>query len=236
MLLILASGLPDFSAISRSCSIRKPWAGLSPSIPPVSPRGTLRFERYVPSSYNTSNITNSEFSPGFLGMVFLCCFFAVCSADRQNETGASVTRAFGFGEIFAVICMLYRGGMVIWQSRAVTKAAELTLTLAARRRGLTGKWRFAIPGEMGESLAMLRVAAVCLFALSALAQPARADWPFEQGLTSPRRSGEVAAGAREFFGPNQRPRPARTPHNHLPTSAQSAPHCRHIRRHEWRTS
>ena len=28
---------------------------------------------------------------------------------------------------------------------------------------------------------MLRAAAVCLFALSALAQPARADWPFEQG-------------------------------------------------------
>jgi hypothetical protein len=39
-----------FSAISRSCSIRKPCAGLSPSMPPISPRGTLRFERWVPSS------------------------------------------------------------------------------------------------------------------------------------------------------------------------------------------
>jgi soluble lytic murein transglycosylase-like protein len=28
---------------------------------------------------------------------------------------------------------------------------------------------------------MLRAAAVCLFALAAVAQPARADWPFEQG-------------------------------------------------------
>lgn len=28
---------------------------------------------------------------------------------------------------------------------------------------------------------MLRAAAICLFALAALAQPARADWPFEQG-------------------------------------------------------
>ena len=28
---------------------------------------------------------------------------------------------------------------------------------------------------------MLRAAPICLFALSALAQPARADWPFEQG-------------------------------------------------------
>jgi hypothetical protein len=54
-------------------------------------------------------------------MVFLCCFFAVCSADRQNETGASVTRALGFGEIFAVISVLYRRGMVIWQSRAGRK-------------------------------------------------------------------------------------------------------------------
>jgi soluble lytic murein transglycosylase-like protein len=36
-------------------------------------------------------------------------------------------------------------------------------------------------GRTGESLVVLRVAAVCLFALSALAQPARADWPFEQG-------------------------------------------------------
>jgi soluble lytic murein transglycosylase-like protein len=36
-------------------------------------------------------------------------------------------------------------------------------------------------GRTGELLLMLRVAAVCLFALSALAQPARADWPFEQG-------------------------------------------------------
>jgi hypothetical protein len=46
---------------------------------------------------------------------------------------------------------------------------------------LTGKWRFAISGRMGDSFAMLRVAAVCLFALAALAPPARADWPFEQG-------------------------------------------------------
>jgi soluble lytic murein transglycosylase-like protein len=36
-------------------------------------------------------------------------------------------------------------------------------------------------GRTGEALVVLRVAAVCLFALAALAQPARADWPFEQG-------------------------------------------------------
>jgi soluble lytic murein transglycosylase-like protein len=35
-------------------------------------------------------------------------------------------------------------------------------------------------GQTGESLVMLRAAAVCLFALSALAQPVRADWLFEQ--------------------------------------------------------
>jgi soluble lytic murein transglycosylase-like protein len=46
---------------------------------------------------------------------------------------------------------------------------------------LTAKWRFAISGGMGEPFVKLRVAAICLFALSALTLPARADWPFEQG-------------------------------------------------------
>jgi hypothetical protein len=50
MLLIASGGRPDFSAISRSCSIRNSCAGWSPSMPPISARGTLRFERWLPSS------------------------------------------------------------------------------------------------------------------------------------------------------------------------------------------
>jgi soluble lytic murein transglycosylase-like protein len=52
-------------------------------------------------------------------------------------------------------------------------------------------------GRTGESLLILRVAAVCLFAVSALAQPARADWPFEQASRHPR---EAAAKLRPGLG------------------------------------
>jgi soluble lytic murein transglycosylase-like protein len=56
-------------------------------------------------------------------------------------------------------------------------------------------------GRTGESLLMLRVAAVCLFALSALAQPARADWPFEQGSRHPREAvAKLRPGLGELLG------------------------------------
>jgi hypothetical protein len=50
MLLIASGARPDFSAISRSCSIMKPRAGLSFSRPPSNSAGTRRLERCEPSS------------------------------------------------------------------------------------------------------------------------------------------------------------------------------------------
>ena len=50
MLLIASGARPDFSAISRSCSIMKPRAGSSFSSPPSSSAGTRRLERCEPSS------------------------------------------------------------------------------------------------------------------------------------------------------------------------------------------
>ncbi len=49
--LLIASGVrPDFSAISRSCSMMYPRAGSSPSSPPSSSEGTRRLERWKSSS------------------------------------------------------------------------------------------------------------------------------------------------------------------------------------------
>ena len=48
--LILSGARPDFSAISRSCSMMKPSAGASFSRPPSSSAGTRRLERCEPSS------------------------------------------------------------------------------------------------------------------------------------------------------------------------------------------
>ena len=50
MLLIASGARPDFSAISRSCSMMKPSAGSSFSRPPSSSAGTRRLERCEPSS------------------------------------------------------------------------------------------------------------------------------------------------------------------------------------------
>src|SRR5690349_4486253 len=51
--------MPDFSAISASCSAMMALAGSSPSRPPSAEAGTRRLERWVPSSYSTSNSTKS---------------------------------------------------------------------------------------------------------------------------------------------------------------------------------
>src|SRR5262245_33185810 len=75
MLLIASGARPDFSAISRSCSIMKPRAGLSFSRPPSNSAGTRRLERCEPSSYTTSKNTNSP-----LGLV--PGFFAIASYAR----------------------------------------------------------------------------------------------------------------------------------------------------------
>ena len=48
--LIDSGGNPDFSAIARSCDSISAFAGSSPSSPPSSSAGTLRFERWLPSS------------------------------------------------------------------------------------------------------------------------------------------------------------------------------------------
>src|SRR5262245_6536211 len=58
-LLIGLRGMPDFSAISASCSSMILSAGASPSRPSSADCGTLRLERWVPSSYTTSKSTNS---------------------------------------------------------------------------------------------------------------------------------------------------------------------------------
>ena len=46
---------------------------------------------------------------------------------------------------------------------------------------------------------MLRVAAVCLFALAAAAQPARADWPFEQGWQHHREAVKLPPALGDFL-------------------------------------
>ncbi len=46
---------------------------------------------------------------------------------------------------------------------------------------------------------MLRAAAVCLFAIAALAQPARADWPFEQGRQHHREAVKLPTALGNFL-------------------------------------
>jgi soluble lytic murein transglycosylase-like protein len=64
--------------------------------------------------------------------------------------------------------------------RASPSGAELTLTASRGAARFDNAMALCHFGQTGESPVMLRAAAVCLFALSALAQPARADWPFKK--------------------------------------------------------
>jgi len=63
---------------------------------------------------------------------------------------------------------------------AVTDGAGLTLTSSRAAEWFDNLIALCHFGQTGDSPVMLRAATVCLFALSALAQPARADWPFEK--------------------------------------------------------
>jgi soluble lytic murein transglycosylase-like protein len=62
---------------------------------------------------------------------------------------------------------------------------------------------------MGESLLILRVTAVCLFAVSALAQPARADWASVQSSRHHQKTASLPQAIGEFLDQIGRRAPSR---------------------------
>jgi len=87
MLFTPTAGVPDFSAMIRSCSSMTARAAASPSSPPRTSLGTLRLERSEPSSYTTSKSVNSARVAGFRAILVFPMMFEAAThrARRRNH-------------------------------------------------------------------------------------------------------------------------------------------------------